>query len=191
MWLGSFPLDLETTRLSELGRTIWPQHCLTMHWSPWPPLQQGSAAFLCSHELGSAEFWGQWEQLTSGNEECLPFAISKTKHLGIVRRFLYVFTNVPFLVQNNRISAQNPLWMEKKPKTTGSLWVTPLSFLRCNPFSNNSFLKYSPSVYRFGEEIKVLQMAALHTVPFLHPTWMLCFSWNCLQSCSNSMENLF
>lgn len=26
-------------------------------------------------------------------------------------------------------------------------------FLRCDPFANNSFLKYSPSVYRFWEEI--------------------------------------
>lgn len=39
-------------------------------------------------------------------------------------------------------------------------------FLRCNPFSSNSFLKYSPSVYRFGEEIKYCRWLLYTLCPF-------------------------
>lgn len=51
-------------------------------------------------------------------------------------------------------------------KTPGSLWVTQLSFLRCNPFLNNSFLKYSPSVYKFDEEIKYYRWLLYMLCPF-------------------------
>lgn len=53
MWLGKFPVDLETSRLSVLGRTVKPVVCQYL----WLPLQPCSAAFLHGHELESAEVW--------------------------------------------------------------------------------------------------------------------------------------
>lgn len=42
---------------------------------------------------------------------------------------------------------------KKKKKHNWILMSNTTEFLRCDPFSNNSFLKYSPLVYRFCEEI--------------------------------------
>lgn len=117
---GNFSLDLETTRLSVLGGTIEAQaRCTDPYGCP------SSKAWWCSYIAMSSDrlILGQWGQGTSRNQESLLFTISKIKCLGIVNGFLYVFIHVTFLVQNNRISAQNPFW-----KRTRSLWVTSHSW---------------------------------------------------------------
>lgn len=116
MSLRDFSLDLETTRLSALERTIKPQHSLTDRCSLCLPLQQDLAMFLRRHKVESDEFWDSEDNQPAGTRNFSPYTISRLNSWIYLRIFLYIFSNVTFFFfgQNNRISAQNPLWGEKK-----------------------------------------------------------------------------